>query len=102
MTLHVAGSRDRPTGRCTCQPDGLDSREVTICARLAEGWRVAHIAAELHNTPSSVATFIARARRKVGARTREQLVAVAFRDRLLGFDGDGRVVVRDQGGKVAA
>lgn len=95
--LHVAGSRPRPKPVCTCTPTGLDARDLTIVARLAEGAQVAAIAAELHHTASSVSTFIARARRKVGARSREQLVAIALRDRLLGFDRDGRVVpVRDE------
>lgn len=93
MTLHVAGSRPRPSHRCTCTPDGLDDRDLAIVAGLAQGRQVADMAAELHHTAASVSTFIARARQKVGARTREQLVACAFRDRLLGFDRDGRVVV---------
>lgn len=92
MSLHVAGSR-RPAHRCTCTPDGLDDRDLAIVAGLAQGREILAIAAELHHTAASVSTFIARARRKVGARTREQLVATAFRDRLLGFDRDGRVVV---------
>lgn len=86
------GTRHAPGSRPTLTP-----REVLICARLAEGVQVRHIAAEVGVTPFTMSTLIAEARAKVWAKTREQLVACAFRDRLLGFDRDGRVVpVRDE------
>lgn len=93
---HVAGSRTHPAQTCSCRDTLLDDREVLIVARLANGVPIGRIARELRCTESTTSTFIARARRKVGARTREQLVAIAMRDRLLGFDRDGRVVVAER------
>jgi DNA-binding CsgD family transcriptional regulator len=99
-SLHVAGSRPR-VHVCTCRPDGLDSRDALICARLASGIPLRAVAAELGVTASTLSTLIARARGKVGARTREQLVAVAFREQMIGFDRDGRVVVAETKAAVA-
>jgi len=101
--VHVFGSVPRPAHVCTCAPtDVLDVRDRVIVARLAEGVPLSQIGVELHHTVSTVSTLIATARGKVGARTREQLVAIAFRDRLIGFGVAGAVVVLDDSGQVAA
>lgn len=75
------------------RPGGdLSEVELRIVAGLAEGVPISQIAAQLGYTAATVSTYVANARKKVGARTREQLVATAIRDRLLGFDRDGRAV----------
>lgn len=83
-------SRHGPGCRCSCAPTDT---ELRIIAALADGIPVGRIAAGLHHTPATVATYIKRVRNKVGARTREQLVAVALRDQLIGFGPDGRARV---------
>jgi DNA-binding CsgD family transcriptional regulator len=63
-----------------------------VLALIANGVGFGDIAAELFISNLTVSTYVKRARRKLGARDRAHLVALAFRDRLLGFDQDGRVV----------
>jgi DNA-binding CsgD family transcriptional regulator len=93
---HAHGAPGRNGHRCTCRPDHLTDTELRIVVGLANGERLASIGRAVGHTETTVSTYIARARRKVGARTREQLVAAAMRDRLIGFDRDGRVVVVDE------
>lgn len=63
---------------------------------LADGSTNAEIAEALHLAPGTVPAYLTRARHKLSARSREHLIACAFRDRLIGFDRDGRVVVVDE------
>ncbi len=93
---HVHGAPGQRAHVCTCRPVGLTDTELRIVVGLANGEPLASIAAVVGHTVTTCSTYIARARRKLGARTREQLVASAFRDRLIGFDRDGRVVVVDE------
>ena len=102
--LHVAGSRPRPptpAARCVCRPDHLPDVELRIVALLAESYPLPRIAAEVGYRAGTVATYIARARHRLGAADRMQLVVAAFRLRLLGFDRDGRVVVAERGARAA-
>lgn len=94
--LFAAGSRHPAGHRCTCQPDRLTETELRIVAGLAAGKPLADIGEAVHHAPTTVATYVTRARAKVGARDRAHLVAIAFRDRLIAFDPKGDVVVTKQ------
>ncbi|MBW0088272.1 hypothetical protein I4I73_03455 [Pseudonocardia sp. KRD-184] len=98
MIRHATGSRHPARARCTCQPAPADDRELLIVARIAAGIPLGQVATELHHTESSISTYVKRARERVGARDKAHLVAIAFRDRLIGFDRDGRVVVAGRAG----
>jgi DNA-binding NarL/FixJ family response regulator len=93
---HAHGAPGRSGHVCTCRPDQLTDTELRIVVGLANGERLESIGAAVHHTVATVSTYIAKARKKLGARTREQLVATAMRERLIGFDRDGRVIVVDE------
>jgi len=61
----------------------LSPREKTILLHLSDGLTVPEIAARLDLGEPSVKTFIQRAARKLGARSRPHAVAIALRDRLI-------------------
>ncbi len=66
-------------------PHPLTSRETECLDRLARGLRNAEIASQLHITGPTVALHLANARKKLGARTREEAVALAVKFRLIDF-----------------
>ncbi len=84
----------RCTCRCRCAPpDRLTDKELVIVAGLANGRRLDAIAAEIGHTEDTTATYVSRARKKLGARDRAHLVSLAFYRRLLEFGPDGVVGV---------
>ena len=89
--------RPTPAERCVCRPGHVPLQERQIIALVAESVPVEDIAAQLHYSVDTVNTYLARARRRLGARNRMHLVTLAFRDRLIGFDKAGRVVVASSG-----
>lgn len=92
--LHVAGSRPRPcTCECSCQPTEL---ELRILAHAASGLTNRQVAVEFGIHERTVENALRAIRERLGARDRVHLITVAFRDRLLGFDRDGRVVVAER------
>ena len=100
MTLHVAGSRPRPcTCGCTCEP--VTSAELDMLVKVAQGWTILRIANSIGIPKSTVGDRMRTLMAKLGAVDRSHLVTCAFRDRLLGFDRDGRVVVAKQGVRAA-
>ncbi len=100
MTLHVAGSRPRPcTCGCTCEP--ITPTELDMLAHVAQGWTILRIANAVGLPKSTVGDRMRTLMQKLGAVDRSHLVTCGFRDRLLGFDRDGRVVVAEQGKAVA-
>lgn len=70
------------TGRYATGPT-LSPREVEALCWLSQGLRTAEIAWRMGVEPVTVGKHIASARRKLGARTREQALALAIRDGLL-------------------
>jgi DNA-binding CsgD family transcriptional regulator len=64
-------------------PPSLSPRQKTILLHLSDGLTVPEIAARLKLSETSVKTFIARAGRKLGAKSQLHAVAVALRQRLI-------------------
>ncbi len=93
MIRHATGSRPPAPKPCTCRTHPANDRDLLIVARIAAGIPLAQVATELHHTESTIATYVKRTRHRLGARDRAHLVAIAFRDRLIGFDRDGHVIV---------
>ena len=60
--------------------DPLSPREREVLVWLASGLRTAEIAHRMRIEPVTVGYHLQRARRKLGARTREQAIAIAVRD----------------------
>jgi DNA-binding NarL/FixJ family response regulator len=72
----------------------LTSRELEVLQLLAAGMRPKEIALELVISPKTVASHIQRVLAKLGAHSRAEAVAVAYRERLvspLPGDSDGAV-----------
>lgn len=67
--------RDRGSAR---EPGTLSARELEIVRLIADGDTGREIADELHLSPDTVRTHVRNAMRKVGARSRAQLVAKAL------------------------
>lgn len=87
MTVHAIGSRPH---RCTCKP--LNDTELRMLVLAANGADNARIAESLSYARDSVSSILYRARKKMGGATPEQLLASAFRHRLIGFGPNGDVV----------
>lgn len=65
--------------------DLLSPREREVLLWLASGLRTAEIAHRMGIEPVTVGLHLQGARRKLGARTREQALAIALRDRHISF-----------------
>jgi len=72
MPVHPAG---------TSQPT-LTPRELEVLALVAEGYSTKEIARALWITEETVRTHVRRLLTRLGARTRAQAVAIAYRDGL--------------------
>lgn len=71
--------RLRTAGRGAGSVEALSRREREILLMLAEGQRAPAIASRLGVAVTTVRTHLSRARRKVGARSQAELVALALR-----------------------
>jgi two-component system response regulator NreC len=63
--------------------DGLSAREVEVLRLIALGYTTVEIGEELHLSPRTVETHRARIHRKLGFRTRAELVRYALSRGLL-------------------
>jgi DNA-binding CsgD family transcriptional regulator len=64
-------------------PPELSARQKTVLLHLADGLTVAEIAERLGLGEASIKTFVARAARKLGAKSQLHAVALALRQRLI-------------------
>lgn len=73
----------RPAGRAESAPSTLTRRELQVLELLADGLDQAEIAARLVISPKTVGTHIERILAKLGAHSRAEAVAFAYRLRLV-------------------
>ena len=71
------------TGRRADNPFGLSAREVEVLTLLAEGVGTAGIAERLFISRKTVATHVQRILAKLGAHTRAEAIAIAYRAQLV-------------------
>lgn len=67
----------------------LTRREVEVLGLIAAGYSTKEIAAKLWVTDETVKTHVRRMLERLGARTRAQAVAIAFREGLWELGGEG-------------
>jgi DNA-binding CsgD family transcriptional regulator len=72
--------------RFTRKTAELTDREREVLSQLAAGLTTDEAARALHVSPHTVRSRLQTALRKVGARTREQLVAIAIREGAIDLD----------------
>ena len=74
-------------------PFGLSPREIEVLGLLAEGLGTATIAERLYISPKTVATHVQRILAKLGAHSRAEAIAIAYRAQLVeGFEAHVMVV----------
>jgi len=77
-------SDSRTSGRFSVATRGPSAREREVLDMLADGATDEQIASRLALSPATVQTHVRNAKAKLGARTRAQAVALAFRHGLIG------------------
>lgn len=70
----------------------LTPSELRVVLRVASGDTNADAGHHLHLAENTIKAHVRRARIKLGARDRAHLVALAIRDRLIGFDAAGQII----------
>lgn len=84
LSAHYRPDEDTsPTDKPYADASPLSAREREVLLWLAAGNHTAMIASRMGIEPVTVSKHLATARRKLGARTREQALAIAVRDRLI-------------------
>jgi DNA-binding NarL/FixJ family response regulator len=76
----------RSAGSVKAQDHDLTAREMDVVRKLARGMGNDDIAADLHIEASTVKTHIANIARRLGVRTRVQIVIWAYRSGVVGVD----------------
>src|SRR3954468_22395208 len=93
VVLHATARRPRPRPRRQGPAAELSDREREIVQLVAQGRRGPEIALELHISYATVRTHISNSQRKLGARSRAQLVAMAVAGGYLASPPDRAVAV---------
>ena len=83
VAIEVGTAPEREESPPAAQHPPLTARESEVVQLVALGKTGTDIAAELHLSPETVRTHVRNAMAKTGTRTRAQLVATAFSDRLI-------------------
>jgi PAS domain S-box-containing protein len=83
VAIEVRSAPEREDEAPAAQRPPLTARESEVVQLVALGKTGTDIATELHLSPETVRTHVRNAMAKTGTRTRAQLVATAFSDRLI-------------------